>query len=590
MSQTKIRQLDATLVNQIAAGEVVERPASAMKELVENALDAGATSITVHIRDGGRTFLQVSDNGSGMVRDDLAMSIERHATSKLPDGQLFNIRTLGFRGEALPSIGSVARLSIQSYHTDEDHGWEINVEGGHVSAPSPCKHSVGTTVTVRDLFFATPARLKFLKSAQTEYATCAQTLRNLALAQPDVAWTFHNEERVSFDYPAQTQVERIAAVMGQAFVDNAWSLDVTTPQGNIKAWMSLPTFHRKQASDQFFFVNGRYVRNKILTTMLRLAYNDVLEPGRHPMGCIMLSLPLDTVDVNAHPGKTEVRFDNTQLLQSWLLQVWRQGLREHGNSTTVATTEHAVSTFRVEPTTFQLPPVHHSYANAPAPHMLRASYPSSLPTSAPIFKQPQQPALATLAMCEVPPLGYAQAQLFTTYIVSATDDALILVDQHAAHERIMYEGLKCQHQELARQALVIPVICMYPEASTFAEYDAAFMRLGLQCEWGHDRVILRGVPAMLASQGVDWESFLRDTLDHVKHHGHPDALQEWLNEKLASHACHNSVRAGRKMNVAEMNALLRQMESTTMTGQCQHGRPTYIKLTQNDLEKLFHRS
>lgn len=588
----KIRQLDSTLINQIAAGEVIERPSSALKELVENALDAGATNITVSLRDGGRTFLQVSDNGSGMVKDDLSLCIQRHATSKLPDGQLFNIRTLGFRGEALPSIGSIGRLSIQSAHAEEPNGWQIHVEGGHISNISVCKHTIGTTVTVRDVFFATPARLKFLKSAQTEYAACAQTLRNLALARPDVEWTLHNEDRVAFNYPIQSHTDRVAAVMGQAFIDNAWQLETTSVHGSLQAWMSLPTFHRKQATDQHFFVNGRYVRNKILTTTLRLAYNDVLETGRHPMGCVMITLPLDTVDVNAHPGKTEVRFDNPQNLQSWLLHTWRQGLREHGCVTTLATTQQAVSAFKPEFVPAQPPPtsipfLRDSTVSSYTPSYRYDDYPSSTPKpSAPVM----QAIMESLAPEKTPPLGYAQAQLFSTYIVSATEDALIVVDQHAAHERIVYEGLKNQHNQLARQMLAVPIICMYPEADTLSSFDEDFLRVGLQCEWAHDRVILRAAPAMLAHEGLDWVVFLRDALDHVKHYGHGDALREWLNNKLATHACHNSVRAGRKMTTPEMNTLLRQMESTAMTGQCQHGRPTYVKLTQADLAKLFHRT
>ena len=595
-----INHLSPTLINQIAAGEVIEKPASALKEIIENALDAEASHISIHIRDGGRTFIQVTDNGHGMEKDDLELYIQRHATSKLKEENLFYIKTLGFRGEALPSIGSVARLNIQSAHENSESGWEISVEGGLTQPARPIKKSTGTTVTIRDLFFAIPARLKFLKTNRSEYSACAEIVKRLALVNPHVRWTFQSEDKTVFDYPAQNQEERIQSVMGADFVQNSWKLTIEENQHTMVCWLGFPTFSRKQSSEQFFHINNRPVRNKLLSTTLRIAYNDVLENGRHPVGCVFINMPFDRVDVNAHPAKTEVRFEDSNGFQSWLIKSWRSGIQQHGKESSPFIAAQAESKFQSE-AMYKAPLSHPqpSYSSRPSlgsfnpqPRNISTSFQqNAFLKKPPVSDTVKQAVMNSLEPDTImPPMGYAKAQVFATYILASNEEELILIDQHAAHERIVYEKLKSEHTNLAKQHLIVPIICMYPEANQFATYDQEFLKVGLQCEWAGDRVVLRSIPAALINSSIDWQEFIQDMLDDIKNDHGSGNIDERIRAKLSTCACHNSIRAGRKLSTQEMNELLRQMEETPKSGLCNHGRPTYIKLTKQDLDRLFHRT
>lgn len=581
----KIRKLDPHLVNQIAAGEVIERPASVVKELVENALDAGATCIAVQLRDGGRSLIAVTDNGCGMSRDDLELAVERHATSKLPANDLFDIQTLGFRGEALPSIGSVSRLHLTSRHEEAEEAWILEIEGGEKRAARPASHPFGTHIEVKDLFYATPARLKFLKKPPTELSHTVEILNRLAMSHPHVEMKLTTDQRTVFHYQSYPSLqERLSDVMGHEFIQNALPVEVSRDSLSLKGFISLPTLSRANASQQYLFVNGRPVKDRLLQGAVRAAYQDFLANDRHPLLALFLEVSREDVDVNVHPTKNEVRFQDSGLIRGTLVSALKHTLA--GASHKTATTIHAqaIQSFRPEP--FRQP-------------SLAAGYrPLSRPTYQPIpyLEESSAPDLALLSVSEevpleCPPLGFAKAQLHETYIVSQTEEGLVIVDQHAAHERLVYERLKAEKGQIKRQPLLIPEVVELPEDGLhrLKEAQQELLNLGLVLEpFGEKAFLVREIPAILGE--VNLKGLIQDIADELKELENPLSLKEKLAEILATCACHNSVRAGRKLSVEEMNALLRQMEQTPHSGQCNHGRPTYVELKRTDMEKLFGRT
>ena len=591
-----IRRLSEGTVNRIAAGEVVERPAAAVKELIENALDAGATRIDVTASNGGADLILVEDDGQGMEAADLALAIERHATSKLPmrggEDDLSHILTLGFRGEALPSIGAVARLAIAS-RTRTGEAAEIKVEGGAVSGPAPigfrAKGQCGTRVEVRELFYATPARLKFLKSARSEELAVSDVVKRLAMSRPDVAFTLTLDGRKSLDLPAEAELmdgglRRLARIMGKDFYDNAAPVEAAREGVAILGHAGLPTYNRANAAMQFLFVNGRPVRDKLLVGAVRGAYADFLARDRHPALALFLSCDPAFVDVNVHPAKTEVRFRDVGLVRGLIVSALKNTLAAAGQraSTTVAGAALAAlhRQGQHQPSPFQSPNIFSAIGvREPAP-----AYGSSVPMSVRMEDAPDATADS--------PLGVARAQLHETYVVAQTADGIVIVDQHAAHERLVYERMKTALARggIARQPLLIPeVVDMDPsEVTRVASRADELAELGLVIEaFGPDAVVVREVPAMLGK--LDVKGLMRDLADEIAETGNALSLKERLEEVSGTLACHMSVRAGRRLNADEMNALLREMEATPHSGQCNHGRPTYVELKLADIEKLFGR-
>ena len=582
----KIRRLEPHLVNQIAAGEVIERPASAVKELVENALDAGASTITIQLRDGGRSLIAITDNGMGMSREDLDLAVERHATSKLPASDLFNIRTLGFRGEALPSIGSVSRLHITSRAQGAPEAWCLKVEGGQKDAPIPASHPEGTHIEVKDLFYATPARLKFLKAPATELSHAVELLNRLAMGHFSVSFKLLADTRVVFDYPACTTLQdRLTQVMGTEFSQNALPLEMSRGDIHLTGYISLPTLSRANAAHQYLFVNDRPVKDKVLQGAVRAAYQDLLVSSRYPLLALFLNIPREEVDVNVHPAKTEVRFRDSGHIRGTLVSALKQTL--HGASQRTATTvsQHAIRAFRPAPS-FQ--PSLSTYTPSPASYRQPMPSPASFMPTPPTEECRESPPPAF--SFETPPLGYAKAQLHDTYIIAQTETGFVIVDQHAAHERLVYEGLKADIGNVRRQPLLIPEIIELAEGDLNAlqEHTQALSDLGLIGEqFGDKAYLITEIPALLGES--DLKGLLQDLVDEIRVLGNPLSLKERIAEILSTHACHHSVRAGRKLSLEEMNALLRQMEKTSHSGQCNHGRPTYVELKREDMEKLFGR-
>lgn len=594
----KIRRLEPHLINQIAAGEVIERPASAVKELVENALDAKATAITVQLRDGGRSLIAVTDNGIGMDVEDLELAVERHATSKLPSSDLFNIQTLGFRGEALPSIGSVSRLHLTSRRQGTEEAWLLKVEGGEKKPPMPTSHPHGTHIEVKDLFFATPARLKFLKTPATELSHTVEILNRLAMGHPTVGFKLIADERVVFDYkPCDTLQMRLSQVMGTEFSLNALPLEMSRGDIHLKGFISLPTLNRSNATHQYLFVNGRPVKDKLLHGAVRAAYQDFLASDRYPLLALFVDLPNEEVDVNVHPAKTEVRFRDSGLIRGTMVSALKQTLAGASHKTATTISAQALRALRPEPA-YQ-PPLQ-AYRPTSSQGMGNAS-PSPFPSprseyasieslcEAPVPLAPSLPESLEAPM-DIPPLGYAKAQIHGTYIIAQGVDGVIIVDQHAAHERLVYEKLKAERGHVARQPLLIPEVVELDEGALhrLKEVQQELRDFGLIIEpFGEKAMLVREIPALLGE--IDLQGLLRDLGDEIEDLGSPLSLKERLAEKLATSACHNSVRAGRRLSLEEMNALLRQMEQTAHSGQCNHGRPTYVELKRTDMEKLFGR-
>ena len=589
----KIRRLSEGTINRIAAGEVVERPASAAKELIENALDAGATRIDIAMAAGGADLILVEDNGTGMEADDLALAVERHATSKLSDDDLSHIATMGFRGEALPSIGAVARLSIAS-RTATGEAHEIHVDGGRAEGPVPvgfrAKGQHGTRVEVRELFYATPARLKFLKSARSEDLATLDVVRRLAMARPDVAFTLTLDGRRTLDLQAETdlfsgRLNRLAKIMGREFGDNAAPVSADREGVRIVGFAGLPTYNRANSMQQFLFVNGRPVRDKLLIGAVRGAYADFLARDRYPALALFLDCDPAFVDVNVHPAKTEVRFRDSGLVRGLIVSALKHALHDAGHRASTTVAGGALAALRPQATPYYYQPEPHAVMEAAREY------------HAPLFAGEAVRSVRTEEAASAPsqpelPLGLARAQLHETYIVAQTEDGIVIVDQHAAHERLVYERLKqaMANGGIARQPLLIPeVVDLDPaEAERVVSRSDELAELGLVVEsFGPDAVVVREVPAML--EKLDLRGLLRDLADDIAETGSALSLKERLEEVAGTLACHTSVRAGRRLNAEEMNALLREMEATPHSGQCNHGRPTYVELKLSDIERLFGR-
>jgi DNA mismatch repair protein MutL len=593
-----LRRLSSNLVNQIAAGEVVERPASAVKELVENAIDAGAHRISVTLKEGGRTFLSVVDDGIGMTPDELQLAVERHCTSKLPDDDLSDIHTLGFRGEALPSIASVSRFTITSRPAAADTAWSLAIDGGAKAKPMPAAAPAGTRVEVRDLFFATPARLKFLKEPRTESSHVADAMRRLAMAHPAIAFRLESEERTLIDLPAANpsllekgdaaRLERLAAVMGRDFADNSLAIDANREGFRLTGFAGLPTLNRPTAQHQYLFVNGRPVRDKLLNGAVRGAYQDFLARDRNPMVALFLEAPPEMVDVNVHPAKTEVRFRDAGIVRGLIVGALRTALSAAGHRASTTVSDAALGAFRP----------HTGYSNPlPMGNGHASSIPRGLAEAAMQFMSPfAEPSARVEQQAEANghryPLGVARAQLHETYIVSQTDEGVVIVDQHAAHERLLHEKLKNQLEAegVKRQALLLPEVVEIGEdgARRLTQRAAELADMGLVLEpFGLGAVVVRETPALLGE--ADIQGLVRDLADELAEMGDHLSLKEKVEEVCGTLACHTSVRAGRRLTVEEMNALLRQMEATPHSGQCNHGRPTYVELKLADIERLFGR-
>jgi DNA mismatch repair protein MutL len=605
-----VRRLPETTVNRIAAGEVIERPASVVKELVENALDAGATKIEVATDGGGRRLIRVTDDGGGMTRGDLELAIERHATSKLDGDDLMQIATLGFRGEALPSIGSVGKLVIASRHAGEPHAWSIEVHGGQKSELKPAPLSEGTRVEVKDLFYATPARLKFLKLDRTEAEAVRDVVRRLAMSRPDVAFTLTGEERAPVTWPAALpgapgRLARLADILGPEFRANAVEVKEEREGVIVEGVIALPTLTRANSLGQYLFVNGRPVRDKLLLGVVRVAYADYLPRDRHPIVALFITLPPREVDVNVHPAKTEVRFRNAALVRSLMMHALKEGLARESSRAASTGGSATIAAFR--PAT--LPQRgnfdwRRSFARPGTPARTAvAAWASTDPAG---FAEAAQEAFdvggaAATARVEVAepmadaldrPLGAARAQVHDTYIVAQTHDGLVIVDQHAAHERLVYERMKTSlgKSGIARQILLIPEIVELgdDDVARLTERAPELAKYGLAIEsFGPGAVAVRETPSMLGE--VDAGALLRDLAEHMAEWDEALPLERRLMHVAATMACYGSVRAGRRLKGEEMNALLREMEATPNSGQCNHGRPTYVELKLADIERLFGR-
>tara|TARA_R110002020_G_scaffold136630_25_gene304919 strand:+ start:18989 stop:20827 length:1839 start_codon:yes stop_codon:yes gene_type:complete len=610
----RIHQLHETLINQIAAGEVIERPASVVKELVENAIDAGARRIEIATAAGGKALVRVIDDGSGMDADDLALAVRRHCTSKL-DQRLDDIRTLGFRGEALPSIGSVARLTLRSRPVNTPHANEVSLAGGVPTPLKPAAANQGTTVEVRDLFFATPARLKFLKSDRAETAAITEVVRRIAIAFPSVRFTLSGPDRSTLDLPAtgEDRLARIAQVLGKEFAVNTISLDATREDVGLAGHVGLPTWNKANSLSQYAFVNGRPVQDKQILSAIRAAYSDTLPRGRYPVAVLWITLDPALVDVNVHPAKADVRFRDPGLIRGLIIGAIREALTAGGDR---ASPSASVGLARA----FISPEASGETRRTDFAHQGRfggvpgAGYggwqadrsPSRpLEASAPGFCEPGQPemtgAVAPSARMgetssdpslEAHPLGAARTQIHENYIVAQTQDGLVLVDQHAAHERLVFERLKTALRagRVPSQILLLPEIIDLPEddCDRLAERAAELAEFGLVLErFGPGAIAVRETPSMLGE--TDVSGLVRDLADEIAEWNSTGGLRDRLEAVASTMACHGSVRSGRRMIPEEMNALLREMERTPGSGQCNHGRPTYIELKLADIEKLFSR-
>ena len=591
----RIHPLEPRLINQIAAGEVVERPASVLKELLENSLDAGATRIEIDIEDGGKRLIRVRDNGHGIHKDDLALALSRHATSKIASLQdLERVASLGFRGEALPSIASVSRLLLQSRWQEDDNGWQVRGDGSeNTAAPEPVAHPVGTTIEVRDLFFNVPARRKFLRTETTEQKHLDGIVQRIALSRPAVEMVVRRNRKALYHlrpgHSDAEQLERMRALLGDNFTRQLIGLDHSAADLRLSGWVAEPTFSRSQADLQFFFVNGRAVRDKLLAHAVRQAYQDVLYHGRHPAFVLYLEMDPTAVDVNAHPAKHEVRFRDSRLVHDFLFRTLHQVLADVRPATDqpVALPVHAAGGAGSST----------GYAGR------QAGMPLQVSEQLTQYRQLHGAATATAAESArfaqtepqtqtIPPLGFALAQLKGIYILAENEQGLVLVDMHAAHERISYEHLKRSYQEdgIRSQPLLVPLTIAVSrgEADEAEQRQDWFAALGFEVDrQGPEQLLVRQVPALLSD--TDIETLVRDVLADCQTHGGSQRIEESINELLSTMACHGSVRANRRLTSEEMNALLRDMERTERSGQCNHGRPTWVQIGLQELDALFLR-
>lgn len=611
-----IRILPDTLVNQIAAGEVIERPASVVKELVENAIDAGASSIEITLVDGGKSLIAVADNGKGMAREDLELAVERHATSKLPDDDLFHIGYLGFRGEALPSIASVARLSVTSRSRQAENGWRMEVNGGVKQSPVSAASAAGTRVEVRDLFYAAPARLKFLKTAAGEVTQCVDIVNRIALANPQISFYLIDGQKKKISLNAcqgelfDARLKRLSDVMGREFGENSLLINAERDHLRISGYVSLPTYNKANSLSQYLFVNNRPVRDKLLLGAVKGAYQGVLEIGRYPLCALFFDVDPDYVDVNVHPTKAEVRFFDGAAVRGLLVSAIRNALTAGSRQTAAPANLASFLQDSLENASLTAPLLmsddkeEAAFLNdchQPAPSAFRRTLP-------PLPSRPRTAALPELerkfsVRAEEDDnsryadadgvLGQAKAQFHNTYIISQTEDSIVLIDQHAAHERIVMEKMKKalnEGRKPATQMLLIPEIVELDacDKQRLLENAENLDQLGLSVEeFGPSAVIVREIPALI--KDCDTQKLVHDLAEQIAEWGSDFALTEKLNHIVATMACHGSVRAGRSLNLAEMNHLLREMEQTPNSGQCNHGRPTYIELKLKDIDKLFHR-
>ena len=587
-----IKQLSETAINQIAAGEVVERPASAIKELVENAIDAGATRIAIDYVDGGKSFIRVTDNGSGIRTEDLPLAMTRHATSKIDGSNLLDIQSFGFRGEALPSLGAVGKLNIMSRCGEAD-GAELQVNGGKLSAVRPVAMQPGTRVTLSDLFYVTPARLKFLRSDRAEAKSISDTIRRLAMAEPSISFTLRDmaTERIVLQVQAEqgdmfdALRGRLGQIMGNTFIENAITVDAEREGICLTGFAGLPTYSRGSAISQFLFVNGRPVRDKLLLGGLRGAYSDLLPRDRHPVVALFVECEPERVDVNVHPAKAEVRFRDPGIVRGLIVSGLRQSMAQAGHRTATTLADVALGKFEAQTKSrvYQMDRVGNSFGYA-------ASRENET-----IFDVQPSARTETEYQTETQntPLGAARAQLHENYIISQTDQGLIIVDAHAAHERLLYEKLKAQlnTSRVRSQALLIPEVITLPEDEILLllEQSDVLSKLGLTVEaFGQGAVSVQTIPAILGQINV--KKLVFDIVDELSDGGSIQSLNSKIETILSRVACHGSVRTGRRMQADEMNALLREMESTPYSGQCNHGRPTYVSLSMTDIAKLFGRT
>jgi DNA mismatch repair protein MutL len=599
-----IRLLPSTLVNQIAAGEVIERPASALKELVENAMDAGAKRIDITLDDGGKALIAVTDDGFGMTADQISLAVERHATSKLSDDNLLDIATLGFRGEALPSIASVARMTVASRADGSDTAWQLSVEGGKKGEIQPASLRRGTRIEIRDLFYATPARLKFLKTFRTELTHAIDGVKRLAMSRPDIAFTLESEDRTHLRYEANggdlldSRLARLGEVLGREFAENALPIAAERDGIKLTGFAGLPTLNRGNAKLQYLFVNGRPVQDRLLSGALRGAYADFLARDRHPLVALFLDAPPGTVDVNVHPAKAEVRFRDSGVVRGLVVGALKHALNEAGHRASTTVADAALGAFQPGHAPLQ---GNYGYApSRPSPGLAAAAMAFQAPNGSAALDGFDAPNGAFVPVPDEHlddarqafPLGAARGQLHETYIISQTDDGIVIVDQHAAHERLVYERMKTalENGGIARQGLLIPEVVELDEAAVARISDHAheLAELGLAVEpFGATAVVVRETPGMLGD--CDIKGLVRDLADELDGLGAGRALRERLEDVTATMACHGSVRAGRRLAGTEMDALLREMEATPHSGQCNHGRPTYVELKLADIEKLFGR-
>ena len=604
--RASIQPLEESAINRIAAGEVVERPASAVKELVENAIDAGATRIDIAIADGGKTLIRVADDGCGIPPEELPLAVARHATSKIDGSDLLNIHSFGFRGEALASLGAVGRLTLTS-RTDGTDGAELSVTGGKVAAVKPAALSKGTVVSLRNLFYATPARLKFLRSDRAEMQAISDAVKRLAMAEPSVGFTLRDvsgdaEGRVTFRADAvsgdlfDALRGRLGQVMGRDFIENAVAVDAERDGFRLTGYAGLPTYSRGAAVAQFLFVNGRPVRDKLLIGALRGAYADFLSRDRHPAVALFVDCDPHKVDVNVHPAKSEVRFREPGIVRGLIVSALRHALAEAGHRASTTVAGATLGAMRPEP-------------QGQPPRIYQMDRPSFAAKQ--MAYQAQSPGFAEMAQSysgrvveevstetdETPaaplPLGAARGQVHENYIIAQTEDGIVIVDQHAAHERLVYEKLKAQMAEngVAAQALLIPDVVEMSDsdAARLSDLSVVLAKMGLTIEpFGKGAVVVRETPAILGE--VNAQALLRDILDELDDRGEARAVQDRIEAILSRVACHGSIRSGRRMRAEEMNALLREMEATPYSGQCNHGRPTYVELKLADIERLFGRT
>ena len=594
-AQPIIRQLDEAAINRIAAGEVLERPASAVKELVENSIDAGATRIEVVIADGGKTLIRVTDDGCGIAAHDLPLALARHATSKIDGSDLLNITSFGFRGEALPSLGAVGRMTITS-RVPGDEAAMISVAGGKAEPVRPAALSAGTVIELRDMFYATPARLKFLRTDRAEAQAIGDVVKRLAMAEPVVTFILRDasngDQRTTFRAEAETGDlfdalhGRLRTVLGKDFAENALPIDAQRDGFHLTGYAALPTYSRGAAVAQYLFVNGRPVRDKMLLGALRAAYMDVLSRDRHPVAALFIDCDPTLVDVNVHPAKSEVRFRDPGTVRGLIISGLRHALAEAGHRASTTIADATLGVIKPQP------------AQTRVYQMDRPSFSARSMTfqaQAPGFQETPSARIEPV-VAEEPadlPLGAARAQVHENYIIAQTDTGIVIVDQHAAHERLVYEKLKAQMAEngIAAQALLIPEIVEMTEgeAAQLMELAPDLSRRGLTIEpFGGGAIAVRETPAILGE--VNAQAMLRDILDELADQGDSASVQTRIEAILSRVACHGSIRSGRRMQGAEMNALLREMEATPLSGQCNHGRPTYVELKLSDIERLFGRT